>query len=94
MQDVTRQSGGVLSYPAAHHRCMNGQPLQPDALAKGASHVIVGVAAAIIVGCVLVNFAGPRKASPLFQFLAAGAAIWFHNEMDLPLAKKLAETGF
>lgn len=72
---------------------MTRQPApKPDALAKGASHVIVGVASAIVVGYVIVNLAGLRKASPRFQLVAA-AGIWLHSEMDLLLARRLAEAG-
>jgi hypothetical protein len=66
---------------------------QSDALAKGVSHVAVGVMAAVVAGYVLVNLFGMRKASPAYQLLAAGGAIWLHYELDMPVAKKLSAAG-
>jgi hypothetical protein len=66
---------------------------QPDALARGASHVIVGVAAAVTAGYVMVNLVNQRKGTPAYQLAAAGLAIWAHYELDLPVAKKLDAMG-
>lgn len=69
------------------------QSEQPDALAKGVSHAVVGVLGAVVATYVLVSVLGMRKASPTYQLLAAGGAIWMHYQLDLPVAKQLSAAG-
>lgn len=65
---------------------------EPDDLAKGLSHAVVGIVGAAAIGALLVNF-GVRKAGPTYQLVAGAAAIWLHYQMDLPVARKLGELG-
>lgn len=65
---------------------------QPDDLATGLSHAVVGVLGATAIGALLVSL-GVRKGAPAYQLMAGVATIWLHYEMDMPVARKLAELG-
>jgi hypothetical protein len=66
---------------------------QPDGLAKGVSHVVVGLLGVALASYVLVKVLGLPKASPTYQLLAAAGAIWLHYELDMPVAKQLSAAG-
>lgn len=66
---------------------------QPDDLANGVSHVLVGLFGTLVIGAVAVKALGIRKASPAYQVAVGLAMIWLHFEIDMPVAKGLAELG-
>jgi hypothetical protein len=41
----------------------------------------------------LVNALGVRKAALTYQLAAGAAAVWLHYELDLPVARSLAQLG-
>jgi hypothetical protein len=64
----------------------------PDAIAKNASHV-VGAISTLVASYVLKTLFGVRRPTAGSRLLLAGGAVWIHAELDLPVAKKLAELG-
>jgi hypothetical protein len=63
---------------------------QPDKWAKGLGHAAVGVAAAVIVGKVLVKATQDQVPAAIF---AAIVAMFLHDALDAPVSQVLSDFG-